>query len=119
MTPRPYYYAYIIDTNENDYVTNSYEVSYETDYNIISVFSFHQEDISGYEYVVIDTTMSNIFYGAYSPKKDAYKKNQFFKIFKKEHDVQRGTLDLFVRSCEEFDIFSYRRDNRIRKVIEN
>ncbi len=119
MTPRPYYYAYIIDTNENDYVTTSYEVSYETDYNIISVFSFHQEDISGYEYVVIDTTMSNIFYGAYSPKKDAYKKNQFFKIFKKEHDVQRGTLDLFVRSCEEFDIFSYRRDNRIRKVIEN
>lgn len=119
MTPRPYYYAYIIDTNENDYVTTSYEVSYEKDYGIISVFSFHQEDISGYEYVVIDTTMSNSFYGAYSPKKDAYKKNQFFKIFKKEHDVQRGTLDLFVRSCEEFDIFSYRRDNRIRKVIEN
>lgn len=118
---RDVFYLYLISSDANDYVTTSFswKNSIDLDYIELNILSFFEENCDKYEFVVFDSTFGkggNIYYD------DPWQNSpyiRFYKIIARELDNSRGTLDLLIRTADPIDLQSYRRDCKIRQVIDS
>lgn len=118
---RDVFYLYLISSDANDYVTTSFSWNksiIDQDYIELNILSFFEENCDKYEFVVFDSTSGNrpnVYYD------DPWQNSQFIKFYKiinRELDNSRGTLELLIREADPIDLQSYRRDCKIRQVID-
>lgn len=117
-------YIFLLNSNGQDYFSTSYVFDNIDELSTrFTILDFSTEHLGDYEYLVIDSVDQfhlsyDSFWETVSKRYLTLESVQFFKITDFDFDEDRETVVIKAESDEVFDIDKYKRNCKIRKIIE-
>jgi hypothetical protein len=114
MTSKEIKYLYLINDDENDFITTSFQISND---NIVTIYNFNEE-ISPFNvsYLAIDYSWDA--FSSFNNKYTNSKALKFYKCYFVSQDIDRMILILkIIETDDVVNLKEYKRDIKINKII--